>query len=74
MIVTSRIAVADRVRFPEGSAALRLEPFNDDQIRAWVEIWNRVNASAFGQGTDPPDWIQTSSSPIANLPASLCCS
>ncbi len=42
-IVTSRIAVADRVRYPEGTVALRLEPFRDDQARSWISIWNRHN-------------------------------
>jgi hypothetical protein len=31
-LVTSRIAVADRVRYPEGTLALRLEPFRDEQV------------------------------------------
>jgi hypothetical protein len=53
MIVTSRIAVADRARFPEGSAALRLEPFNESQLRAWVQVWNLTNASAFAAGDGP---------------------
>ncbi|PRX96279.1 NACHT domain-containing protein [Allonocardiopsis opalescens] len=43
-IVTSRTVVADRVLYPEGSAAMRLEPFDDDQVTAWLEVWNRTNA------------------------------
>jgi len=42
-VVTSRIAVADRVRYPEGTTALRLEPFREQQTRRWISIWNRHN-------------------------------
>ncbi|WP_225846998.1 NACHT domain-containing NTPase [Streptomyces sp. HPF1205] len=42
-LVTTRTAVADRARYPEGSVVLRLEPFGDDQIAAWIALWNRVN-------------------------------
>lgn len=42
-MVTSRIAVADRARYPEGSVALRLEPFRQDQIDTWLASWNRRN-------------------------------
>ena len=42
-LVTSRIAVADRARYPEGTVALRLEPFREEQIRRWVGIWNLHN-------------------------------
>ena len=34
VIVTSRIAVIDRARIPHGTVAVRLEPFNEDQIAA----------------------------------------
>ncbi|MER5771079.1 hypothetical protein [Streptomyces sp. NPDC001985] len=43
-VVTSRTAVADRARYPEGSVALRLEPFSRPQIGHWLELWNRLNA------------------------------
>jgi hypothetical protein len=33
VIVTSRMVVADLVRFPRGSLALQLQPFTDDQVR-----------------------------------------
>lgn len=42
-VVTSRTAVADRARYPEGSVALRLEPFRRDQIDTWLTTWNRRN-------------------------------
>ena len=44
VIVTSRIVVADRVRFPSGSLVLRLLPFDDDQVRGWLQVWNQYNA------------------------------
>lgn len=43
-LVTSRIAVADRARYPQGMVALRLESFRPDQIRHWLTVWNEANA------------------------------
>lgn len=43
VIVTSRTVVADRARFPRGSLALRVQPFTDDQVQRWLEIWNQYN-------------------------------
>ncbi|MGH3377684.1 MAG: NACHT domain-containing protein [Actinoallomurus sp.] len=43
VIVTSRTVVADRVRYPAGSIALQLQPFTDDQVRQWLEVWRRHN-------------------------------
>ncbi|GAA3726356.1 energy-coupling factor transporter ATP-binding protein EcfA2 [Spinactinospora alkalitolerans] len=55
-VVTCRDATAARVRFPKGSVALHLEDFTDDQVAAWVETWNRVNASHFSHsGVRPLD-------------------
>jgi hypothetical protein len=42
-IVTSRTVVADRIRFPEGLLALQLQPFEDDQVRQWLDIWDQAN-------------------------------
>ncbi|MGW7450012.1 NACHT N-terminal helical domain 7-containing protein [Streptomyces sp. NPDC054787] len=44
-LVTSRTAVADRTRYPEGLVALRLEPFRPAQTRRWLELWNEANVS-----------------------------
>lgn len=46
VIVTSRTIVADRARFPRGSIGLRLQPFTDDQIQRWLEVWNQYNADS----------------------------
>ncbi|UBU17684.1 NACHT domain-containing protein [Nonomuraea gerenzanensis] len=43
VIVTSRTVVADRVRFPDGLLALQLLPFDDDQVRQWLDIWDQAN-------------------------------
>jgi hypothetical protein len=48
VIVTSRTVVADKARFPAGSLALQLQPFTEEQIRRWLEIWERYNAAALG--------------------------
>ncbi|WP_157839224.1 NACHT domain-containing protein [Streptomyces flavidovirens] len=42
-LVTSRTAVADRARYPEGAVALRLEPFREQQVERWLDLWNRLN-------------------------------
>jgi hypothetical protein len=44
VIVTTRTVVADQVRFPVGSLVLQLQPFNEDQVGAWLEVWDRHNA------------------------------
>lgn len=49
VIVTSRTAVADRARVPHASIVLRLEPFDEDQMRQWVDVWNRANHAYFQQ-------------------------
>ncbi|MBL7253925.1 NACHT domain-containing protein [Paractinoplanes lichenicola] len=40
IMVTSRVAVADRARLPVGALAVRLEPFDDAQIERWLSVWN----------------------------------
>jgi hypothetical protein len=44
VLVTTRTAVADRARYPAGTVALRLEPFRDEQVARWLEMWNEGNA------------------------------
>ncbi|GAB3213239.1 AAA family ATPase [Marinactinospora thermotolerans] len=56
IVVTCRDLTAVRVRFPAGSVAVRLEDFTDDQIAAWLDTWNRVNAGYFSHnGVAPLD-------------------
>lgn len=45
VLVTSRTSVADRARAPEGTVAVRLEPFDEPRIAAWIDVWNRANAA-----------------------------
>ncbi|MEU4640294.1 hypothetical protein [Micromonospora sp. NPDC023814] len=47
VLVTSRTSVADRAQPPPGTVAVRLEPFDEARVGAWVDTWNRVNADAF---------------------------
>jgi len=47
-LITSRTAVADRVRIPaDGVVCIRLEPFSSDQVEMWVSQWNRTNSAYF---------------------------
>ncbi|MER7455628.1 hypothetical protein [Micromonospora sp. NPDC126480] len=43
VVVTSRTSVADRARPPEDTVALRLEPFDDERVTAWLNTWNSTN-------------------------------
>jgi hypothetical protein len=46
VMITTRMAVADRARLPVGALAVRLEPFDDAQIERWLTVWNGTNAHA----------------------------
>ncbi|BBH71639.1 hypothetical protein ACTI_83240 [Actinoplanes sp. OR16] len=45
VIVTSRVAVADRARLPGGSLVVRLEPFDEPQLERWIATWNHANTA-----------------------------
>lgn len=47
VVVTSRTAVADRARIPPETSVIRLEPFDDEQIRQWIGTWNDGNDGYF---------------------------
>jgi hypothetical protein len=47
VLLTSRTSVADRVRLPEGTVAVRLEPFDAPRVDAWLRTWNTANAGYF---------------------------
>ncbi len=49
VIVTSRTAVTDRARIPHGTVAVRLESFDEAQVRAWLDVWQRYNASLLAE-------------------------
>ncbi|BEL08300.1 hypothetical protein Q0Z83_064910 [Actinoplanes sichuanensis] len=44
VIVTSRVAVADRARIPAGGLVVRLEAFDEPQVDRWLESWNAANS------------------------------
>ncbi|GAA0448955.1 hypothetical protein Aca07nite_80140 [Actinoplanes capillaceus] len=56
VVVTSRVAVADRARLPAGSLAARLEPFDESQVERWLDTWNDANAAY---------WARTGLRPLA---------
>jgi hypothetical protein len=43
VIVTSRTAVTYIARIPHGATVIRLEPFDERQVAAWLEIWAQTN-------------------------------
>jgi hypothetical protein len=54
VIVTSRTAITDRAMIPDGATAVQLEPFDEQQIRAWLDVWERVNMRPLaGRGMRP---------------------
>ncbi|MEU3645008.1 hypothetical protein AB0E59_16625 [Lentzea sp. NPDC034063] len=42
-VVTSRLSVCAGLELPQGTQVVRLMPFDDDQVRSWLEVWNAVN-------------------------------
>ncbi|WP_394619250.1 NACHT domain-containing protein [Lentzea sp. JNUCC 0626] len=42
-VVTSRLSVRAGLELPQGTQVVRLMPFDNDQVRAWLEVWNAVN-------------------------------
>ncbi|MEV4296941.1 NACHT domain-containing protein [Microbispora rosea] len=54
VLVTTRTAVADRMRFPPGCLTIRLGAFREDQVRRWLAVWNVANQEYFtAQGLKP---------------------
>jgi predicted kinase len=49
VLVTSRTVVADRARFPHDTVVIRLEPFDDEQIATWLDVWNNLNEPGLHQ-------------------------
>src|SRR5664279_901580 len=43
VILTSRTLVMDLVRVPPGCTVIKLEPFEEARIKAWVGKWNALN-------------------------------
>ncbi|MCC8245542.1 NACHT domain-containing protein [Saccharothrix luteola] len=50
VVVTSRTLVADRVTVPWGTPVVKLEEFSEEQVGAWLAVWNEHNP---GPGTRP---------------------
>ncbi|MEU4561984.1 AAA family ATPase [Actinoplanes sp. NPDC023936] len=50
VIVTSRTVVADRVDIPAGTTVLKLDDFDDQQIKRWLREWNETNAVPIAAG------------------------
>ena len=50
VIVTSRTVVADRVDIPDGTVIVKLDPFDEDDIAAWISQWNQANSAAIADG------------------------
>jgi hypothetical protein len=45
VLVTSRSAVANQVRYPDGTVVVRLEEFDDLQVDLWLGAWNQANSA-----------------------------
>ncbi|MGW4823480.1 NACHT N-terminal helical domain 7-containing protein [Streptomyces sp. NPDC004227] len=53
-VVTSRTVVANQAPTPRLSTVIRLEPFDDDRIGHWVQVWNTTNRRYFtARGLQP---------------------
>ncbi|MFD4636746.1 NACHT domain-containing protein [Lentzea sp. NPDC058436] len=42
-VVTSRLSVCAGLELPEETHVVRLVPFDERQVRSWLEVWNAVN-------------------------------
>ncbi|GAB2837557.1 NACHT domain-containing protein [Lentzea nigeriaca] len=42
-VVTSRLSVCAGLELPVGTHVVRLLPFSDEQVAAWLAVWNAVN-------------------------------
>ncbi len=78
VIVTSRTAVTDRARIPHGATAVRLEPFDEQQITAWLKTWaqtNRVPLAGRGMKPLPADialrYVELAEQPLLLLMLAL---
>lgn len=47
VIVTSRVALIDKVAVPPGSTVIRLLEFTERQRAMWIKIWNDANVAYF---------------------------
>ncbi|WP_053734388.1 NACHT domain-containing NTPase [Nocardia sp. NRRL S-836] len=47
VVVTSRISVAGGMQIPLDTDVLRLAPFTDANVAAWLEVWNSSNEDYF---------------------------
>lgn len=54
IIITSRITLIDKARIPINSTILRLMEFNSQQRKAWINIWNNINADYFAESNISP--------------------
>ncbi|MFC4071172.1 NACHT domain-containing protein [Actinoplanes subglobosus] len=43
VVLTTRSSVADRTAAPAGTLMARLEPFDDGQVTAWLDVWRAAN-------------------------------
>lgn len=59
VVVTSRTVTAGRTRFPIGTLTVRLQPFSEDQIRAWLAAWNRRNSDVLAKRGLLPLTVET---------------
>jgi hypothetical protein len=50
VIVTSRTVVVDRVDIPRDTAIVKLEEFDEPQMRTWLSAWASANSSAASAG------------------------
>ncbi|MGW6442495.1 NACHT domain-containing protein [Lentzea sp. NPDC055074] len=42
-VVTSRLSVCAGLELPQGTQVVRLMPFSEEQVRAWLTVWNQAN-------------------------------
>lgn len=73
VLVTSRLALIDRARVPDGSTVVRLLEFDAGRRDRWASIWNQVNSDGFAARGVTPFIVPagTTLAPLAQQPLLL---
>ncbi|GAA1305585.1 TIR domain-containing protein [Saccharothrix xinjiangensis] len=69
VVVTAPLSALDRVDLPDGTPVIKVEPFDDERVRAWVEAWNEATAGTGRRPVDPADALTRGE--LAREPLSL---
>ncbi|WHT16872.1 ATP-binding protein [Crossiella sp. CA-258035] len=70
-MVTSRTTVADRVRIPTGTPVIKLEDFDEAQVRSWLRVWHQANPAGGLSAEDALRHLDLTGQPLLLLMLAL---